>query len=470
MSEHKNEHLSNSFFQNKAILFDGLAASLPQTVSFIDPNTYHIKYINKVERGFDIESVLGKSIFDFILPEFIETYKEKIEEVIKTRNSVTLDVAFVSFHLPEGVGWYHTVISIVYGKEKEIDCLMILSEDVSRSKRLELENSNKSERLKAIINNTKDIICSIDEDYNLIEFNSVFQTIVFQGYGVNLEAGMPILKFIDPKKHVHLISLYERVYTGETCYDIESYESLSKGNVYFETSFHPIYNINKVISGISIFSKDITERIKTENKISSALKEKEILLSEIHHRIKNNLAMVSSMLHLQEMNIENTAAKEALVLSRKRIKTTALIHELLYKNESFHNIHLNEFLIELFDLLKTNDAIKLVLNGEGISFKLNIALPLGLMLNEIMLNSFKHSHKDATHGKTEISSYLKDDYLFIEYCDCQGVFPLTVDFVNSNTTGLTLIHTFAEQINGSIELISNEPPKYLIQIPLNEPS
>jgi two-component sensor histidine kinase len=260
------------------------------------------------------------------------------------------------------------------------------------------------------------------------------------------------------------------VFKGETCVDIESYETARMNTVYFETSFHPIYDVDKIIRGISIFSKNITERIKTENKIINALKEKEVLLSEIHHRIKNNLAMVSSMLHLQEMNIENNEAKAALALSRKRIKTTALIHELLYKNETFHDIRLNEFLNELFMLLRTNENIDLVLIGEEVSFKLNTALPLGLMLNEIMLNSFKHSYKNALQGKTKISSQIEDNYLIIEYCDCQGNFPNTVDFANSSTTGLTLIHTFAEQLNGSIQLISNEPPKYLIQIPLNEPS
>ena len=470
MLEIKKDNFPNNFSQTKDVFFDNLTALIPQTVSFIDPVTFQIKYINKVEIGFDIKSVIGKSIFDFISPEFTETYKEKIQEVLVTQNSVNLDVAFISFHLPEGIGWYNTTISIVYNKENEIDSLMILSEDISSSKRLELENSNKSERLKAIINNTSDIICSIDSDYNLIEFNSIFEAIVLNGFGVNLEPGMAILQYIDPNRHEHLISIYERVYNGETCFDIESYESETMNTVYFETSFHPIYNVNKVITGISIFSKNISERIRTENKIINALKEKEVLLSEIHHRIKNNLAMVSSMLHLQEMNIENSEGKEALALSRKRIKTTALIHELLYKNETFHDIRLNEFLNELFTLLRTNENIELVLIGDSVSFKLNVALPLGLMLNEIMLNSFNHSYKHAIQGKTVITSYLEQNYLIIEYCDCKGNFPLTVDFVNSNTTGLTLIHTFAEQLNGSIQLISNEPPKYLIQIPLNEPS
>ncbi|MEY3237477.1 MAG: hypothetical protein RI883_1578 [Bacteroidota bacterium] len=469
MSDLNNQYFNNlSTHQNE--YFDCLVNSIPHIISFIDPINFRITYINKVEEGYDIDKVIGMELFDFILPQYVETYRKKINEVKANGKAECIETAFHSFRRPNGLNWYKTTISPVKNPDGSIQSLLVLSEDITGGRLLEIENDNKSERLKAIINNTSDIICSIDSDYKLIEFNSIFQAIVFNGFDVNLEPGMEILQYIDPKRHDHLTSIYERVFKGETCVDIESYETARMNTVYFETSFHPIYDVDKIIRGISIFSKNITERIKTENKIINALKEKEVLLSEIHHRIKNNLAMVSSMLHLQEMNIENNEAKAALALSRKRIKTTALIHELLYKNETFHDIRLNEFLNELFMLLRTNENIDLVLIGEEVSFKLNTALPLGLMLNEIMLNSFKHSYKNALQGKTKISSQIEDNYLIIEYCDCQGNFPNTVDFANSSTTGLTLIHTFAEQLNGSIQLISNEPPKYLIQIPLNEPS
>jgi len=221
------------------------------------------------------------------------------------------------------------------------------------------------------------------------------------------------------------------------------------------------------VIGISVFSKDITSRVKQETEIKRALKEKEVLLAEIHHRIKNNLAMVSSMLQLQEMNINNSEAREALSYSRKRIKSTALIHELLYKNESFQDISLMDYIKELFKHVSVNDNIHLELKGTDVKMDIVRAMPLGLMLNEIMMNSFKHSFKNADEGKTTIQTKVSNQFLDLEYCDCKGEFPNHIDFKNSNTTGLTLIHTFAEQLNGSIELVSFAPPKYIISIPLN---
>jgi PAS domain S-box-containing protein len=395
-------------------------------------------------------------------------YKQKLQEVKETHQSAFIEAIGKSSHYQDKKAWYRAQISAVKGKDDQLEGIIVTAEDITAQKVSELELINKSERIKAIINNTNDIICSIDTNFNITEFNSVFFDMVKSGYQIELKYGMPVLKFIDSTRHQHLIAIYNRALSGEGYTDIQSFNVSNNESVYNETNYNPIYNVDKEIVGINIFSKDITQRIKDEQKIKNALKEKEVLLAEVHHRIKNNLAMVSSLLQLQEMNITNEEAKQALVLSRKRIKSTALIHELLYQSESFQSISIHDYLTELFNYLKIDDSIRLQLNGDMVNINLSTALPLGLMLNEIMLNSFKHSYKGASEGMTKIATSIKHNKLFIEYCDCKGQFPDHVDFKNSNTTGLTLIHTFAEQLNGNIELINKMPPKYSIQIPLYE--
>jgi PAS domain S-box-containing protein len=459
---------STDFEQHLDLHFRALAENVSQIFSFIDPKTYAIKYINRVEEGYDLKEVIGKEIFNYLLPDQVNTYRSKIEEVKTTRRAVQIETGFQSYTGPSGISWFLTTISPVYDPSGKLESIMILSEDISENKLLELESQNKSERLKAIINNNDDMICSIDTDYNLLEFNIVLAGIVKAGYGVELEQGMSILNYIDPSRHTHLINVYEKVKKGEVHHEIEEYPSPVYDTLYLETSFHPIFGINDEITGISIFSRNITERVKNENKIKDALREKEVLLSEIHHRIKNNLAMISSMLQLQELTITNREVREALSGSRKRIKTTALIHEMLYRDDTFNRISLKEFITELFDLLKTSDNYELQLLGEDRVFNLTTALPLGLILNEIMTNSFKYSYSELETGRTVISIDSEADRLSILYRDEQGVFPPSVEFKNSNTTGLTLIHTFAEQLSGSIDLVSNEPPMYQINIRIHE--
>lgn len=443
--------------------FRSLAETVPHILIVIDPDTHRIQYINKLDEGFTLENVLGREVYEFVLPEYAHLYREKFEEAKRTRITQVFESVGQS---AQGKAWYRTYISILPGPNNSVASLMLLAENITNSKLKEIEIFEKGEKLKAIINNTNDIICSIDLNYNLTEFNSVFVQLVNRGYKMNPEIGMSVFSFVEPSSHQHLKNIYKRIEKGESHYEVQSFNT-SIGLVYNETNYHPIFDANKNVTGISVFSKDITNRVKQETEIKRALKEKEVLLAEIHHRIKNNLAMVSSMLQLQEMNINNSEAREALSYSRKRIKSTALIHELLYKNESFQDISLMDYIKELFKHVSVNDNIQLELKGADVKMDIVRAMPLGLMLNEIMMNSFKHSFKNADDGKTTIVSKVSDQFLDLEYCDCKGEFPNHIDFKNSNTTGLTLIHTFTEQLNGSIELVSFAPPKYKISIPLN---
>ncbi len=466
VEENQHTHINEEFFNNS--YFKSIADNSLNHIIILDPDNYIIKYVNKFNPAVSPKDVLGKTVFEFIQPESIELYRQKLLEVKETHQSAFIESVGKSSTYSDKKAWYRTQLSVIKNKDNNIEGFMVIAEDITAHVASELELSNKSERIKAIINNTNDIICSIDRAFNITEFNSVFFDMVKKGYQVELQYGMPILKFIDPTRHQHLMVIYHRALNGKGYTDIQSFKGLSGNSMYNETNYNPIYNVDKEVVGINIFSKDITQRVRNEQKIINALKEKEVLLAEVHHRIKNNLAMVSSLLQLQEMNITNEEAKEALVLSRKRIKSTALIHELLYRSESFQSINVQDYLTELFNYLKIDDTIQLKLNGDIVNINLSTALPLGLMLNEIMLNSFKHSYKGAIEGMTKIKTSLKDDMLLIEYCDCKGQFPEHVDFKKSSTTGLMLIHTFAEQLNGSIELISKMPPKYSIQIPINE--
>lgn len=443
--------------------FRSLAETIPHILIVIDPDTHRIQYINKLEEGFTLETVIGREVFEFVWPEYIDLYKQMFNAAKATRITQVFESVGQS---AQGKAWYKTYISILPGPNNSIASLMLLAENITSSKLKEIEIFEKGEKLTAIINNTNDIICSLDLNYNITEFNTIFSQLINRGYKMNPEVGMSIFSFVDPSMHSHLKAIYKRIEKGESHYEVQSFNT-SIGLVYNETNYHPIFDANRNVIGISVFSKDITSRVKQETEIKRALKEKEILLAEIHHRIKNNLAMVSSLLQLQEMNISNPEAREALSYSRKRIKSTALIHELLYKNESFQAISLMDYIKELFKHVSVNDNIRLELNGADVKMDILRAMPLGLMLNEIMMNSFKHSFKNADEGKTTIFSKVSDQFLDLEYCDCRGEFPNNIDFKNSNTTGLTLIHTFAEQLNGSIELVSLTPPKYKISIPLN---
>jgi PAS domain S-box-containing protein len=447
--------------------FKTLAETLKDVVVLIEPKEYRIAYINHVQPGYKKSDVLGAKVFDFVTPEHIELYHSVLAKVVSTKQQQNIEIAVVDNYRSFGKVWYECTITPIKDLNDEIEYLIVFTKDITELKQFDIAMRNKQEKLYAIINNTNDIILSIDKEYKLTEHNSVFQQQVERGFGIKELRGTVILNYIDPKKHQHLKNIYERVFKGEVVNDIESFETLNGIVIYFESSYHPIYNYNKEISGISVFSKNITERISYELNLKKALKEKEVLLSEIHHRIKNNLALVSSMLQLKEMNMDNALAKDALSDSRKRIKSTALVHEMLYKNDSFDNINVQDYITELFGNLNMNANILLKLEGDNEVLNLGKALPFGLMMHELMMNSIKHSFKGREQSQLNIQSTRGDNNLKIDYSDGSGFFPVKVDFYDTSTTGLMLIHTFIEQLNGSIKLVSNEPPTYEIIIPID---
>ncbi len=447
--------------------FEGLAKSVSEFIVLVDPKSYRLKYINYVQPGFKLSEVVGTEVFNFVYPEHIENYKKALDECVQKNTTTVLELATTDKVNESGKAWYKCTISPIHNNKNELESLLVASKDITTEKNHDIELENKKERLYAIINNSNDIILSIDRNLLLTEYNSVFGNMVEKGFGKKELNGQFLLGFIDPSKHDHLRKIYARVFKGETVNDIESFETLSGKRIYFESSYHPIYNYEKEIIGISIFSKNITERFLNDQKVIQALKDKEVLLSEIHHRIKNNLALVSSMLQLKEMNLDNETAKEALKDSRKRIKSTALVHEMLYRNDSFDNLKLKEYVPELFKNVNVNSNIMLDFDGDDYVLDLNKALPFGLMLHELMMNSFKHSFKGREKSMLKIRSKLNGAFLRIEYCDCSGVFPSNVNFNDTTTTGLMLIHTFIEQLRGNITLATNDPPSYIINIPLS---
>ena len=153
---------------------------------------------------------------------------------------------------------------------------------------------------------------------------------------------------------------------------------------------------------------DITEREKSEETIRTSLKEKELLPVEVHHRVKNNLAVISGLLELQSLSVDDLKVNRALKDSRLRIQSIALVHEKLYQNENLSEIEMDPYIHELVESLKNSfksDLINIHFNFDidPISLIITQAIPCGLLVNEIITNAYKHAFNDRKEGKVDIT-------------------------------------------------------------------
>ncbi len=207
--------------------------------------------------------------------------------------------------------------------------------------------------------------------------------------------------------------------------------------------------------------KEIAERTQTQEQLTASLDEKSVLLKEIHHRVKNNMAMVSSLLHLQAMDIENEADRKRFIATQHRIHTMALIHERLYNTENFSKIDFNTFIQDLAESLKMSYGlsscdIALNLETDNVSLDLNKAIPCGLLINELISNAFKHAFSGRQHGKIHIQFHTTvDDYFQLTVSD-DGI-GLSEDFDIRQTlsTGMQLIVRLSEQLDGTVQVVKN---------------
>lgn len=208
--------------------------------------------------------------------------------------------------------------------------------------------------------------------------------------------------------------------------------------------------------------RDNTEPKLAEEKTKTLLKEKEALLREIHHRVKNNLQVISSLLSLQAGYIREQSSREMFKESQNRIRTMALVHEQLYRSENLSRIDFSEYLrlliADLFRLYGVDSTlIKAKLNVMDISLRIDEAIPCGLIVNELVSNSLKHAFPGARGGEIRISMVPKqDEMLLLEVVDNGVGMPTDFDLGKVGSLGMQLVTTLVDQLGGTMELNSSD--------------
>jgi two-component sensor histidine kinase len=219
--------------------------------------------------------------------------------------------------------------------------------------------------------------------------------------------------------------------------------------------------------------EDITERKFAQEKISTSLKEKEILLKEIHHRVKNNLQVITSLLYLQSHYTDDPNTRAMFRESQNRVRSMALVHEKLYQSDSLAYINFSEYVESLVNSLfaaygtnRNNITAKISISVPHLD--MDIALNCGLIINELVSNALKYGFPHGQSGeiKVALTELTPAHYLLI--IEDNGVgFPAELDFRETETLGLQLVHNLTEQLKGSIEIDCSAGTQYKLYFSAN---
>ncbi len=222
-----------------------------------------------------------------------------------------------------------------------------------------------------------------------------------------------------------------------------------------ELTLTPVYlNTKTIVFGVGT---DITKRKVDEEKILNSLKEKELLLREIHHRVKNNLQIISTLLTLQSSQNNNVNVEDLYRESQNRIQSISLIHENLYHSKDLANINFEIYtkglITDLFDSYGVDSRnVKLNLDIDDITMGIETAIPCGLIINELVSNSLKHGFSDSDTGEVNVKLHrLQDGKFSLVISDTGKPFPENISLVNNETLGLELIKNLVNQLDAQLK-------------------
>jgi len=266
-------------------------------------------------------------------------------------------------------------------------------------------------------------------------------------------------------KGMELLDTFKKDYPETACMIITGYGSLQDAIKALEDGAKGFFTKPLVLEDVLLRVEDVLEKQSLERKLKesnkqlkASLKQKELLLKEIHHRVKNNLQIIISLLRLQSRHFKDKKSQDLLEIIQNRIKSIALIHEKLYQSENLSSFDFGNYIRGLTAYLlqiagKRASDIQIKIDSEETFLDINKAIPCGLIINELVFNALKHAFPEGRKGEIHIEMYpCKKGRHTLIISDNGTGFPEDIDFKNTDSLGLQLVNDLVRQIEGALEL------------------
>lgn len=474
-------------------LYKMIIESINEGVCVLDVNK-NIYLINQKLTeiiGYTENEILGRSVFDFMdtskveeVNQGIQRRKEGLAEVneylLKSKNGEQKWVTLFSqplFHQEVFLGVLTTITDITEQKRNsqmleenfrhyvslfEDSPIPIWDEDFSAIK--EEIDSLKNSGVKDITKYFEENLDQLNAITRKLIVNNINEAVVKINEAKSKEEVLSNFKnLVTAETSKYILIQLEAIANGSTTCEFDAELKTLKGNIrYVHLKWSVVKGYEHNYGRVYLTTTDLTERIKEENLVlQQSNREKAMLLREVHHRVKNNLQIISSLLRLQSYTIEDEEVQEIFNVSLNRINSMAKVHELLYKSSEFSEINYREYLETLINSListmsNKNQQIVIDLDVEDIKININTAIPLGLIINEILTNSFKHGFRDSLSGFIYVHIKQSSQNRFIlKIGDDGSGFEPQADTNKSESLGLSLIESLTEQLSGKLVKVNH---------------
>ena len=401
--------------------------------------------------GYTPQELIGQKLIDHIHVDDKINYLKAMNRAMENKSA-----GRIKYRIKNKNGtylWLETIGKPVFSN-KQFHSFICSSRDINQQEYAKEALKKSENKYRTIFENTGTLTLILDDNLNIKMVNEEFER--FSGYSkLDIESKLNFKDFIDennPESKEGCLKL-KKNFNNKVLknYEIGLIDRYGTKK-YFVFTAESIPDTNKTL--ISLI--DISDRKKSEKIIQDSLIEKEMMLKEIHHRVKNNLQIISSLLNLQSESVSNKEDLNLFIESKNRVKSMAMIHENLYQSGNLSKINFKEYLCYLSEQLLVsyalNNRVKLNFDCKDVFLSIETAVPCGLLVNELITNSMKHAFPNDRAGNINIAlNNFGQEYELIIEDDGIGM-PENINFKEYNSLGLKIINNLVNQIEGTIEL------------------
>jgi PAS domain S-box-containing protein len=413
---------------------------------------------------------IDSSFFDRVHPDDKAAVESAVVRHLEHREPYA-----VEFRLRHKDGSYRWVLSRGEAvREEDGRAVRMLGSitDFTERKRAEQSIREQARLLDLIFQYSVDSIVLLDKDYNFIRVSHAYanacQRSVAEFLGRNHFALYPSSLQDEVEEYRKTKTIYSRSSRPFIFPDHPEW-----GTTYWDLGLVPILDPAGEIEFFLFTLKDVTQRVRAEQQVKASLREKEVLLKEVHHRVKNNMQVISSLMYLQSQKVTDPRLIAAFQESENRVAAMALVHEQLYRTPNLARLDFSAYTRSLAQSLVQSygvDASRIELLIEMADLRLDVgtAIPCGLILNELMSNAFKHAFPDGRSGRIEVRLHRDGTRCRLDVRDDGVGLPLDGTAYRPGSLGLRLIERLVAQLQGALERSGPPGTRYVITFPTDQ--